>query len=31
MKTIFIAAGTGKRLGKLTQNSPKPLIKINGK
>lgn len=31
MKAIFIAAGTGKRLGKLTQNTPKPLIEINGK
>jgi len=31
MKTIFIAAGSGKRLGKLTQNTPKPLIEINGK
>ena len=31
MKAIVIAAGEGSRMGKLTQNIPKPLITINGK
>ncbi len=31
MKAIFIAAGSGSRLGNLTQNTPKPLIEIHGK
>ena len=31
MKAIFIAAGQGARLGKLTKDLPKSLIKINGK
>jgi len=31
MKAIIIAAGEGSRMGKLTQNIPKPLIMINGK
>lgn len=31
MKAIFIAAGEGSRMGKLTHNVPKPLVKINGK
>ena len=31
MKAIFIAAGQGSRLGKLTKDLPKSLIKINGK
>ena len=31
MKAIVIAAGEGSRMGKLTQNIPKPLIMINGK
>jgi len=31
MRAIFIAAGSGKRLGELTRDLPKPLIDINGK
>lgn len=31
MKAIIIAAGMGSRLGKLTNDIPKPLIEINGK
>ena len=31
MKAIFLAAGEGYRMGNLTTNNPKPLIKINGK
>ena len=31
MKVIFLAAGYGKRLGKLTQTTPKCLLDINGK
>ena len=31
MKLIVIAAGEGSRMGKLTQNTPKPLILVNGK
>ncbi|RZD48874.1 MAG: hypothetical protein CXT78_00350 [Thaumarchaeota archaeon] len=31
MKVLFLAAGYGKRLGSLTKNLPKCLLKINGK
>ena len=31
MKAIFIAAGEGSRMGKLTIDSPKPLIEVNGR
>ena len=31
MKAIIIGAGSGTRLGEYTRNSPKPLLKINGK
>ena len=31
MKVIVIAAGEGSRMGKLTQNIPKPLVMVNGK
>ena len=30
MKAIFIAAGEGTRMGKLTKNTPKPLVNVNG-
>ena len=30
MKAIIIAGGKGKRLGKITRNIPKPMIKIDG-
>ena len=31
MKSLIIAAGAGSRFGKLTQDLPKPLLKIKGK
>jgi len=30
MKTLILAAGDGGRLGNLTKNKPKPLIKLLG-
>ena len=30
MRAILLAAGRGKRLGNLTKEIPKPLIKVNG-
>lgn len=31
MKAIILAAGKGQRLGKISENTPKPMIEFNGK
>ena len=31
MKAIILAAGRGQRLGKVTEQYPKPMVKVSGK
>ena len=31
MKAVILAAGIGKRLGYITEDTPKPMIKLKGK